>query len=219
MGILNGAIISYLSVPAIIATLGTSTLFEGICLNLTRGGSVAGYPKEFFVIGTGDIFGIPIPLIVFAAVAVIFSLILQRTSWGEKIYMVGSNPTAAMYAGINNRAMLFGTYILSGLLSGTAGIIIISRYNSAKADHGVSYLLQTVAASVLGGVSIAGGFGKVSGVVIAVAIIQLVTTGFNILGISKLYTDIVVGLILIGVLAFGRLRVLNRKKRNKVVTG
>lgn len=212
MGALNGAIISFLNVPPMLVTIGTMTLFEGISLNLTEGGAISGFPEEFFTIGTGSVLGIPVPLLFFVIVAVALFFLLEKTVWGEKVYMVGSNPKVTRYSGINNKAVLFGVYILSGLLCGLAAIIMISRYNSAKVDYGASYLLQTVAAVVLGGTSISGGYGKVAGTVVAVLIIQLITTGFNILGVNKLYTDICVGVVLIAVLAANTLKGASKKK-------
>lgn len=212
MGSINGALISLFNVPPMVITLGTATMFEGISLNITKGGAISGYPDEFFVIGTGKLLGIPVPLIILAVVIVIFYLALQKTGWGERIYIVGSNSKVSSYSGIDNKKVLFSVYIISGLFSGLAAIIMTSRYNSAKVDFGASYLLQTVTASVLGGTSITGGFGKVSGVVIGVIIIQIITTGFSLLGINSLYTNIIIGIVLIAVVTASTLGSFGRAK-------
>jgi len=212
MGALNGLVISFFSVPPMLVTIGTMTLFEGISLNLTEGGAISGFPEEFFVLGTGTVLGIPVPFLIFIIAVLALYILLEKTVWGERVYLVGSNPKVARYSGINNRFVLLGVYILSGVLCGFAAIIMISRYNSAKVDYGSSYLLQTVAAVVLGGTSISGGYGKVAGTVIAVLIIQLITTGFNLLGVNKLYADICVGVVLIAVLAANTIKSTLSKK-------
>ena len=218
MGALNGAIIACLNVPPMLVTIGTMTLFEGISLNLTEGGAISGFPETFFQVGSGSVLGIPIPLLLFIAMAVLLFLLLEKTPWGEKVYMLGSNPKVTRYSGIDNTAVLFKVYVLSGLMCGLAALIMISRYNSAKVDYGASYLLQTVSAVVLGGTSISGGYGKVAGTVIAILVIQMITTGFNLLGINKLFTDICVGAVLIAVLAANSLKSSGKlnfsKKRN-----
>lgn len=111
--------------------------------------------------------------------------------------MIGSNPTACFFAGVNNRQVLFRTYIISGIYSGVAAMIMISRFNSAKADYGESYLLQTVLAAVLGGISAAGGFGKVSGLVVSLFIMQMISSGLNLMGVSNFLTIAIWGIILI----------------------
>ncbi len=212
MGCINGALISYLNVPPMIITLGTSTLFEGISLNVTQGGAISGFSEEFFTIGSSSILGIPAPLLLFVIVAVGLYFALEKTVWGEKVYIVGSNPKVSHFSGISNQKTLFSVYIISGVLSGLAALVMISRYNSAKVDFGAAYLLQTVAAAVLGGTSITGGFGKVFGTVIAVVIIQAITTGFNYMGISKLYTDILIGIVLVVVVAMGTIGSFGKAK-------
>ena len=132
-------------------------------------------------------------------------LILNHTRLGVNIYMIGSNPIACFFAGVNNTAVLLKTYLISGLYSGLAAIIMISRFNSAKADYGESYLLMTVLASVLGGTSAAGGFGKVSGLVIALIILQIVSSGLNLLRVSNFLTIAIWGIILILVMVINYL--------------
>ena len=111
----------------------------------------------------------------------IFALILKRTAYGFNVYMLGSNPVAARFSGINSRQVLIRTYWLAGLLAGIAGVVFLARANSAKADYGESFVLLSVLISILGGVSYTGGFGAVSGRVLAVFCLQFLSTGLNIL--------------------------------------
>lgn len=200
-GILNGFFIAYAGVAALLVTLGTTTLFEGIGLNITKGGAISGFPTEFMAIGNGSLFGVPIPMIIFVVVAIVSYFLLERTAWGVQVHMLGSNPIATEFSGININFATFKVYIFSGVLSALAGLIMISRYNSAKVDYGSSYVMQAVTAVVLGGTSITGGHGTVAGTVIAVMIIQIVSTGLNIIGINRNLIDISIGVILLLVLA------------------
>jgi simple sugar transport system permease protein len=199
-GALNGYVVVYLGVTPMIATLGTSTLLEGISLNITKGGAISGFPVEFLEIGNGSLLGIPVPMIVFIAVVLVMRLFLERSGFGSAIYMTGSNPKVARYSGINVKQVLFGVYVAAGFLAAVASVLMASRYNSAKESYGSSYLLQSVAASVLGGTNINGGEGKIAGTIIAVMIIQVISSGLNIFGFNRYLTNIVMGGILLLVL-------------------
>jgi simple sugar transport system permease protein len=197
IGLLNGFLIAVVDVSPILATLGTMILVRGLCIVLTKGYVISGFPKPLLFIGNGLILGIPMPIIIFCLTAGVMALLLNRTPLGVNIYLIGSNPTACHFAGVNNTSVLLRTYLLSGLYAGIAAIIMIARFNSAKADYGESYLLMTVLASVLGGTSAAGGFGRVSGLVLALVILQLVSSGLNLLRVSAFLTIAIWGLILI----------------------
>lgn len=200
VGLLNGYLIAMLDISPILATLGTMTLLTGISVVLTRGYVLSGFPDTMLTIGNEDLLGIPIPFLIFLVCAVIISVILNRTPLGTRIYLIGSNPTACFFSGVNNRTVLIRTYLISGLLSGVAAIVMISRFNSAKADYGESYLLMTVLASVLGGVGASGGFGRVSGLVVALIILQFISSGLNLMGVSNFLTIALWGTVLISVM-------------------
>ncbi len=197
VGALNGFLIAVLEISPILATLGTMIMISGISIVLTEGYVISGFPTAMLAIGNGDLLGIPIPILVFLGCAVIMSVILNNTPLGTRIYLLGSNPIACFYSGVDNRSVLFRTYIISGLYSGVAAVIMISRFNSAKADYGESYLLLTVLAAVLGGVSAAGGFGRVSGLFLSLVILQMISSGLNLMGISNFLTLALWGIVLI----------------------
>jgi len=199
-GAVNGFVVAYLGIIPMIATLGTSILFEGICLNITKGGAISGFPKGFIAIGNSAVLGIPIPLIIFIIVAVGMYLLLERSSYGHKVYMTGCNPKVTQYSGIQVKQIIFFAYVIGGFLAAIAGVLMASRYNSAKESYGSSYLLQSVAASVLGGTDIMGGEGKIIGTIIAVMIVQVISSGLNIFGINRFIVNIVTGAILLLVL-------------------
>lgn len=213
-GVLNGAIVAYIGVAPMLVTLGTKTLFEGLGLQFTKGSSVSGFPELFNRIGSGTLFGIPYTLIILIIFTVLSYFLFERSKWGMEVYMIGCNETATRFSGVNTKATLLKVYIYSGLMYGIAGILIASRYCSAKTDYGSSYLMQALTAVVLGGTSIAGGSGTVAGTILAVMIIQTVSTGFNIYGINRNIVNIITGVILIVVLAIRYLTqvVIDRKK-------
>jgi len=197
IGIFNGVLIAYIGVSPILATLGTMTLVGGISILVTKGYVVSGFPEEYQYIGNGIFLGIPIPFLIFLGLAILVSILLRRTPFGIANYLIGSNETATRFSGINVNRTLVITYALSGLLCGIASTIMISRFNSAKAGYASSYLLITILISVLGGVDPYGGFGRISGLVLALFILQLVSSTFNFLGLSAHLTIAIWGLLLL----------------------
>ena len=205
LGMVKGFFVALVSVPAIIATLGLMIFIRGVSLVITRGYVIAGFPRDFLFIGNGTVLGVPTSFIIFAALAVFLYLLFSRTRFGLELYLFGSNPVATLFAGVDNRKIVFRTYLLSSLLAGVASCVMASRFNAAQADYGESYLLLTVLACVLGGVSPSGGSGKVLGVAISVTVLQIVATGFNLLGFSSHLASALWGAILLGVVLFNRL--------------
>jgi len=199
-GIINGYLVGYLSVPPILATLATLSLFTGISTGLTKGRTITGFPPDFELIGATDIFGIPIPFIIFLVMTVVMYFILNHTTLGFKMKMLGTNPTASEFSGINNRAVIMKTYILSGIMSSISGIVVMSRTMSAAYEYGSkTYVLFSILIAVLAGM--APGFGSVVNVFISVLILQLLSTGFHfvLLGVrgSSFFKDFSWGILLI----------------------
>ena len=206
IGAVNGVIIAYLGVSPIMATLGAMTLIKGISIGVTRGGILSGFPAPILFIGNGTIFGIPVVMLIFVAAALVMSIVLRSTRFGQTLNMLGSNEAATRYSGIDTRRTIVSTYMISSLLAAIAGVVMMSRFNSANASYGESYLLVTILAAVLGGVSPSGGFGKMGGLVLALVILQLISTSFNLLDFSQFLTLAIWGGILIAVAAVSRLR-------------
>jgi len=199
-GLFNGFAVSKIGIPPILATLGTMQLFMGTAIVITEGKAVLGFPESFSVIGNGEIGPIPVPMIFFVVIAALFSILFNKTQFGIKLYMMGTNPTASRFSGINNTVMLIKTYLLSGVLAAVAGLIVIARTNSAKADYGTSYTLQAVLVAVMGGVNPSGGFGKILGIVMAMLTLQFLSSGFNAMHFSNFFKDFTWGLVLIVVM-------------------
>ena len=204
IGAVNGVIIAYLGVSPIMATLGAMMLIKGISIGVTRGGILSGFPDPILFIGNGTVFGIPVVMLIFVAVALVMSIVLRSTRFGQTLNMLGSNEAATRYSGIDTRRTIVSTYMISSLLAAIAGVVMMSRFNSANASYGESYLLVTILAAVLGGVSPSGGFGKMGGLVLALVILQLISTCFNLLDFSQFLTLAIWGGILIAVAAVSR---------------
>jgi len=153
------------------------------------------------------VLGVPMAVIVFALCAAPLALLLNRTPFGIAIYMIGSNERSTRFSGIDTRRVLLRVYVLSSLLCGVAALVMMSRFNSANAAYGESYLLITILAAVLGGVDPFGGFGRVMGLVLALIILQVISSGLNLLGLSAHLTLAIWGAILILVMAVGYLNV------------
>jgi simple sugar transport system permease protein len=197
IGLVTGYIIALVGVSPILATLGMMTLLKGVAIGVTRGNIVSGFPKPIVFLGNGTIFGFPMPLLVFLACAIPVSVLLTRSPFGLTMSMVGSNERATYYSGVDTRRALVKIYVLSSLLACVAGVILMARFNSANASYGGSYLLVTVLACVLGGVDPYGGFGRMSGVVLALAVLQVISSAFNVLGFNAFLALAVWGMVLI----------------------
>ncbi len=178
-GLFNGFLVSKIGIVPILATLGTGSLYTGLSFVITGGPAITTTQLAF--IGNGTILGLPIPIIVFIAMIVVGSIMLNRTAYGFNVYMLGTNAKAALFSGINSTRVLLQTYWLAGMAAGIAGIIFLARTNSAKPDYGSSFILLSVLIAILGGISATGGFGTISGMVLAILSIQFLSTGLNML--------------------------------------
>lgn len=201
-GLLNGVIIAYARVPAIIATLGTQGLFLGISIIITKGHGIGGFPPAFLFIGNGSVLGMPTQFVIFVIIALLVGLVLTRTPQGFSMLMYGSSPQVARFSGINNEMVLIKTYVLTGLLSGVASLVIISGVNSIRPGYGADYLLLSILIAILGGTDPAGGFGTVLGLTLAIFIMQILQSGLNILSFSPFMKKFIWGLLLLAVMVF-----------------
>ncbi len=206
IGTLNGMLISTIGMPAIIATFATQTIFAGLAYLLCGGTPIYGFDPRFKVIGQGYVGPVPVPVIIMFICFALGSFILNKTYFGRYFYAVGGNEEAAELSGIRVGRIKYLIYALSGLFAGLAGIVMLSRTNSAQPTAGLGYEFDVITCVVLGGVSIVGGFGKISGVVAGVLIIGVLTNGMVLLNVSN-YTQMVVkGIVLILAVGFDTLQ-------------
>ena len=202
LGAVNGILIAYVEVSPTLATLSTMILYEGLTLAITKGKVISGLPQPFVGLGNGSLLGIPKPFYIFVAAAFFIRVMIKKTSIGKYQIMIGSNKKAMTFSGINTRKVLMQAYMVSSLLSGLAGVIMISRYNSANARFGTSYLLLAVLTSVLGGTDPNGGYVRVGGVIAALFTIQALNSGINILGVSSFVSTMIWGVLLVAIIIY-----------------
>lgn len=204
-GAVNALLVAKAGIAPMLATLGTMNLFTGIGIVLTKGSALSGFPDLFLNIGNGLVFGIPVPMLLFIAAIMLLSFFLNRTKLGFKLYIYGSNPVASFFSAVNNTQVVLTAYLVSGFISSVAGIIMVSRINTAKADFGSSYGLQALLVAVLGGIDPSGGKGKAVGIFLSIVTLQFVSSGFNILHVSSFLKDLVWGLLLVLVMVLNTL--------------
>ncbi len=206
-GAINGLLVAKVKIPPILVTLGTLELFTGVAILITGGKPKSGLPPVYGQVFAGKIFGlVPVPLLVFVVAAIVVALIMNRTAYGTKIYMLGTNARAARFSGLNTTSLLVRTYMFSGLTASLAGLVMLANYNSAKADYGSTYTLLTVLIVVLGGVNPNGGSGRLIGVVLAILILQILSSGLNMFpSISNFYRPLIWGGVLLAVIATNHL--------------
>ncbi len=205
-GLVNGVLVSRAGLTPIIATLGTSLAFTGVSVVLTNGSGVRlGYIEPLDDFGHMPVLGVPICFAVFIAIAAVVGATLRFTPFGVRLYLLGSNAKAARFAGFNQRWLLMATYTVSSLLASVAGYIIAARISSVKWDYGTSYVLIAILIVVMAGVNPAGGYGKITCVVLSAAALQILSSMFNFLDISNFFRDFAWGLLLLIFLAVSRI--------------
>jgi simple sugar transport system permease protein len=199
-GAAMGATIAYFGAHPILASLAMMIFLRGLGEFLTRGGDISGFPDFLGILGHGSIVGVPVPMIVFTAAAILWHVLLARTRHGFAVSMIGSNPRASEYSGIPVKRSLTMVYALSGVMCALAGIVMLTRFNSVRVGHGESLLLVTVLACFLGGADPFGGFGRVAPVFVSLLILQTLSSGLNLLGANQHLSTAVWGLFLIAVM-------------------
>lgn len=198
VGIVNGAGVAYLGVSPFIMTLGTQSVGFGIALLLTGGVPVSGLPGELSeTLGFGRILGIPIPIILTAIIAVGFYLLMTRTARGNYLLAVGGNAKAAALSGVNVRTTLLLAYVLCALVTAVSGLLLTARVESGESNIGGTMALESIAACVIGGVSLRGGIGRVENVVLGAIFIVLVQNGMNLSEVGSYAQMVVLGILLI----------------------
>lgn len=205
-GLFNGVMITRLRISPFIVTLGTLEAYRGLALVVSKGLPVHGIPDAFSFLGDGDLLGIPFSLWVLALCAVLMHFLLENTKLGRYAFAIGSNSSAAYYAGVPIKFHLTAVYGIAGMLTGLAGMIEASRLMTGQPTAGQGYELQAIAAVVIGGGSLAGGEGSVIGTLIGAFIMGLLSNGSDLLGINPYWQQVIIGAVIIAAVAFDELR-------------
>ena len=211
-GLINGLLIAYTKIPPFIATLGMMVSARGVSRWYTNGSPVSGFTDNFTLIGDG--LGRWAPVFIFLGVAAVFHIVMRFTRFGKFTYAIGANVQAARVSGINIERHLVKVYIIAGTLAGLAGIVLIARAKTAQAGMGAMYELDAIAASVIGGVSLSGGQGRVTGTVIGALILGVMISGFTFLRVDAYYQDIIKGGIIVGAVIVDQYRQRRRAKKS-----
>lgn len=221
-GLINGILITRMKLPPFIATLGMMLIARGVALQITGARAVSGLGESFGVLGNGSLFrivtigddgfpnvvfpGIPYPVILMIVIAIAVSFMLNRSVLGRHIYSVGSNIEAARLSGVNVARVTTFTYVLSGTLAGLTGCVLMSRLVTAQPNEGVMYELDAIASAVIGGTSLIGGVGTISGTAIGAFVIGILRNGLNMNGVSAFTQQIIIGLVILVTVWIDQLR-------------
>jgi simple sugar transport system permease protein len=202
-GLINGALIAELGIFPILVTLATQNIFMGISMIITQGRAETNIPKPLIeladtsILKIGGFRGIPLILLLFLAIYIFMSVVVHRTPFGYKLQWHGSNSRVSFFNAINNKKVVYITYIISGAVAALGGFIVMGRTGSAKADYGGNAVFQALLTCVLAGISPLGGRGKIYNLLLSLMALQFLSTGFNMLRISPLIRDSLYGFLLV----------------------
>ncbi|MDO4329664.1 MAG: ABC transporter permease [Lachnospiraceae bacterium] len=213
LGGINGYLIARFSLQPMLVTLGTMNLYMGIAIVLTKGKALSGFPPMVTDFGNGTPLGIPVPFIILVVVVAAIAVILNHTKYGFDLKLFGTNALASRFSGIPNTVVTVKTYIISGVISAITGVEMMTRTNTARADFGNSYLFISILCAILGGTAPEGGEGSLLGLVLAFTILQILSSGFNMLSISSIMKDFIWGALLLGVMALNHVIAERRRKQ------
>jgi ribose transport system permease protein len=212
-GAINGLCVTWLKLPPFIATLGMMLVARGVALQITDAKAIGGLGEGFAELGNGSLWriakvgddgfpdvlfpGIPYPVLLMIVLAIAVAVLLNRTRLGRHLYAVGSNTEAARLSGVEVRGVTLFAYVLSGALAGLTGCVLMSRLVTAQPSEGLMYELDAIAAAVIGGTSLSGGVGSISGTLIGAFVIGILRNGLNMGGVSAFVQQIIIGLVIL----------------------
>ncbi len=196
-GAINGAIVARFHVPSFVVTLGMLSAARGLTLLYAEGKPVPNLTDPFRFMGTGALGGIPMPVVIFAAVFLLAWWTLGQSRFGRQVYAVGGNPHAATVSGISVARVRLWVFVISGALAGLAGMILAARTGSALTQAGIAYELDAIAAVVIGGTSLSGGVGRVTGTLIGALLIGVMNNGLDLMGVESYYQQVIKGVLIV----------------------
>jgi inositol transport system permease protein len=207
VGLVNGSLIAKTRIPPFIATLGTFTAIRGLALLYTGGRPISDLTDGYNFIGQGDVFGLPVPIIILVVMAVVTHILYAHTKFGKYIYAIGGNEQAARVSGIDASKYKMLIYVYAGFLAGMAGLVVSSRIGSGQPGLGVGYELDAIAAAVIGGSSLsAGGIGTVAGTIVGALIIGVLNNILDLMNVSAYWQQIIKGCIIVGAVIIDQLK-------------
>ncbi|HBS73711.1 MAG: ATPase [Microbacterium sp.] len=215
LGLINGALVAFAKVPALVITLGTLYIYRGI--NVAWAGSdrinASDMPADFRGLGTGDVLGIPLLTILAVVVLIVAAWYLRNLRSGRELYAIGSDPAAAHLYGLRVTSRVLGAFIVCGALAGLAGVLYAARYGTVSSNAGYGWELQAIGAAVIGGVAISGGVGTVWGAAIGAYLLLTINRALPIIGIEDFWQRAVVGILIIGAIVLDRVLAVRQHRR------
>ncbi len=197
VGLFISLIVNTIGIPPIIVSLGVMTMLRGVCSILTGGMPVYGIPKSYLVLGQGYLGGVPNPVIIMVLTFVLGYIILEKTSIGRMIYGTGGNEEASLVSGVPVKRVKTFVFAFEGLLGALGGIVLLSRVNSGQPGAGTGYEMDIITACVLGGISVTGGEGKITSVIVGVLTIGILSNGMVLMGVNEFWQNVVKGAVLL----------------------
>ncbi|TNC72178.1 ABC transporter permease [Rubellimicrobium roseum] len=196
-GAVNGAIVARFNVPSFVVTLAMLSAARGLALLYAEGRPVPALTEGFRAMGTGSVLGVPMPVVIFAGVFLVAWWVLNQSRFGRQVYAVGGNPHAATVSGISVPFVRLSVFVISGALAGLAGMMLAARTGSALTQAGIAYELDAIAAVVIGGTSLAGGVGRVTGTLIGALLIGVMNNGLDLMGVESYYQQVIKGVLIV----------------------
>ncbi len=206
LGLVNGLLVTTINLPPFIVTLGMLSIARGLAYVVTRGWPISGFSEEFMWLGQGTVWVVPVPVIIMLIFAALTALLLSHTVWGRQLYAIGGNEEAARLSGVHVSRVKVIAYVLSGFSAALTGILLMARLGVSQSVAGQGYELDAIAASVIGGTSLMGGEGTVSGVVIGAAVMGVLRNGLVLLGVSAFWQQVALGAVIILAVAVDKFR-------------
>lgn len=213
-GLLNGLFVAKIKLPAFVVTLATQIIFRGLTFILTGGLAIYGFTPKFKVLGQGYLGPIPIPVIIMAIIFFLGYILTEKTKYGRYIYGIGGNEEAARLSGISPDKIKLMVFAISGVLGALAGLIVLSRVNSGNPNLGLGYETDIISACVIGGVSITGGKGRITGVIVGVLFLGVLTNGLILLNVNEFVQMVVKGTVLLFAVSFD---VASQRQRQQMI--
>ena len=217
VGAFNGGMVIGLKLPPFIATLGSTQIIKSLALLLTNGKPIIGVGPSFLAIGQGSILFIPIAVWILVGVATFFSIFLNKTVTGRRLYALGGGEEAAKFSGIKVNNLKMFSYMVSGCMAALCGVILAARMGSAQGATGAGYEMDAIAAVIIGGASFSGGEGKISGTIIGACIMSVIRNALVMLAVSTYLQSMIIGFIIIIAVAIDQLRKYSATKTEKQV--
>lgn len=219
MGLINGLVISLSGIPPFVATLASQISYRGLAYIICNGKPIGNLPQNMLILGVGRVLGIPVPIIFMLALFIIGGVILSKTVFGRSVYAMGGNRTAAHLAGINIKRATMITYLISGMMSAFAGIILAGRNASAQPTAGNAFETEAIAGCAMGGVAFDGGSGSVVGVFFGIVLMGIINNGMNLLGIDYYWQLVVKGIIITASVIYSmNTNKIHTKRKNKDIS-